>query len=99
MYPAGLPKPQEGLLALGGRRRVHKDQVCEDPREVMPCMRSSTTGRAARTGKRYPTGASTPGHHRPATEHHIWVLSGGATIGGQHVETGSYVHVPPGIDH
>ena len=30
---------------------------------------------------RYEAGAATPGHHRPAAEHHIWLLSGGVTIG------------------
>jgi hypothetical protein len=47
----------------------------------------------------YRAGAATPGCPHPGADHHIWVVRGGALIDGQHVEEGSYVHVPPGATH
>jgi hypothetical protein len=47
----------------------------------------------------YDSGAATPGNPHHGADHHIWVLSGSALIGGRPVEAGTYVHVPPGEDH
>lgn len=48
---------------------------------------------------RYEPGSSTPGRPHLAAHHHIWTVSGNATIGGRPLVTGSYVHVPPGVEH
>ena len=47
----------------------------------------------------YDTGAATTGSPHHGADHHIWVVRGSALIRGQHVEAGSYVHVPPGVAH
>ena len=44
-------------------------------------------------------GADIPGRPHLAAHHHIWVVSGSATIAGRHLMAGSYVHVPPGVVH
>lgn len=38
-------------------------------------------------------------HAHPEAHHHVWVLSGSATILGLHVSEGSYVHIPAGMAH
>lgn len=48
---------------------------------------------------RYEPRAGTPGHRHGIAEHHIWVISGWATIGGRHVVAGSYTHVPAMAEH
>lgn len=48
---------------------------------------------------RYEPGASSPGEPHLAAHHHIWVVSGAATIAGRRLVTGSYLHVPPGVVH
>lgn len=47
----------------------------------------------------YGPGASTPGAPHPYADHYIWVISGAATIAGERITAGSYVHVPPGVIH
>jgi quercetin dioxygenase-like cupin family protein len=44
-------------------------------------------------------GAEKPAHSHHAAHHHIWVVSGSATMLGQRVSAGSYVYIPPGTDH
>jgi len=48
---------------------------------------------------RYQPGASTAGEALLAAHEHIWVVSGAATIAGRRMLAGSYLHVPPGIQH
>jgi quercetin dioxygenase-like cupin family protein len=48
---------------------------------------------------RYEPGGSSRGEPHLAAHHHIWVVSGAATIGGRHLEAPSYLHVPPGVAH
>jgi hypothetical protein len=43
--------------------------------------------------------ATTPGHPHLAAHHHVWVVSGRLTLAGRELTAGSYVHVPPGVDH
>jgi ChrR Cupin-like domain len=47
----------------------------------------------------YEPGAGTPGNPHAGAHHHIWVVSGSASIAGLRVVAGSYVYVPPGIAH
>lgn len=47
----------------------------------------------------YAPGSSTPGKPHTGARHHIWVVSGSATIAGQRIVAGSYVYVPPGTTH
>ncbi len=47
----------------------------------------------------YEPGAATPGVPHLAAHHHVWVISGAATVAGRHVVAGSYVYVPPGVAH
>jgi hypothetical protein len=47
----------------------------------------------------YDHGGSTPGSPHPTADHHIWVVSGAATVAGRAVAAGSYVYVPPGVAH
>ena len=47
----------------------------------------------------YQPGAGTPGQPHSGLSHHIWVVSGSATIAGRRVTAGFYVYVPPGTSH
>ncbi len=47
----------------------------------------------------YEAGAGTPGVPHLAAHHHVWVISGTATVAGRLVTAGSYVYVPPGVAH
>ena len=38
-------------------------------------------------------------HAHRINHHHIWVLSGEALVLGKVLESGSYVHIPAGVDH
>jgi quercetin dioxygenase-like cupin family protein len=38
-------------------------------------------------------------HSHRLNHHHIWVLDGRAKILGTELGTGSYVHIPSGVDH
>ncbi len=48
---------------------------------------------------RYEPGASTPGEPHLVAHHHLWVVSGAATIARRRLVAGSYMHVPPGVTH
>lgn len=48
---------------------------------------------------RYEQGATSAGEPHLAAHHHIWVVSGAATIAGRRLTAGSYVHVPPQVRH
>lgn len=47
----------------------------------------------------YEPGSATPGNPHVGAHHHIWVVSGSASIAGVRVVAGSYVYVPPGAAH
>jgi mannose-6-phosphate isomerase-like protein (cupin superfamily) len=47
----------------------------------------------------YQPGAGTPGQPHTGVSHHIWVVSGSATIAGGRVSAGFYVYVPAGTSH
>ena len=47
----------------------------------------------------YHPGAATAGVPNPTGHHHIWVVSGAATVAGRHLAAGSYLYVPPGVEH
>jgi hypothetical protein len=47
----------------------------------------------------YDPGSATPGLPHFGAHHHIWVVSGEATIAGRRLAAGSYVYVPPGVAH
>src|SRR5512143_1692915 len=44
-------------------------------------------------------GASEPGHVHYSAHHHIWIVAGEGTMMGQRVGAGSYLYVPPGVQH
>ena len=48
---------------------------------------------------RYQPNATTPGVPHLAAHHHIWLVSGAAEVAGRLLVAGSYVHVPPGVEH
>jgi hypothetical protein len=47
----------------------------------------------------YQPGASSPGEAHLAAHHHLWIVSGAATIAGRRLTAGSYAHIPPGVEH
>jgi hypothetical protein len=47
----------------------------------------------------YDAGATTPGHPHLGAHHHIWVVSGEASVAGRRLTAGSYAHIPPGAVH
>lgn len=44
-------------------------------------------------------GAAVAGRPHLAAHHHVWVVSGEASIGDRRLTAGSYLHVPPGVAH
>jgi hypothetical protein len=44
-------------------------------------------------------GGVVPGTPHLAAHHHIWIVSGTATVAGRRMTAGSYVHVPPEVAH
>jgi quercetin dioxygenase-like cupin family protein len=48
---------------------------------------------------RFEPGATEPGHAHHAAHHHVWVVSGSATIAGRPLQEGSYAYIPPGVVH
>jgi mannose-6-phosphate isomerase-like protein (cupin superfamily) len=46
----------------------------------------------------YDPGSGTPGGPHSGA-HHIWVVSGSASIAGRRVLAGSHIYVPPGTSH
>lgn len=44
-------------------------------------------------------GAEMAAHVHHGAHHHIWVVSGSATMVGQHLSAGSYAYIPPGVVH
>lgn len=44
-------------------------------------------------------GAAIAGRPHLAAHHHVWLVSGEATIGGRRLTAGSYLHIPPGVVH
>ncbi|HSF27126.1 MAG TPA: hypothetical protein VLC50_06360 [Actinomycetes bacterium] len=56
------------------------------------------SGAMVQTLVHYHEGGWSAGEPHPA-HHHVWVISGAATIAGRRLTAGSYVHVPPGLEH
>ena len=48
---------------------------------------------------RVDAGAHKGAHVHHGAHHHIWVVSGTATMVGQELAAGSYVYIPPGVEH
>ena len=48
---------------------------------------------------RIASGHSKPPHTHHAAHHHMWIVSGNAVMLGKPVEQGSYIYVPPGVEH
>ena len=48
---------------------------------------------------RVDAGAEKAAHVHHGAHHHIWVVSGSATMVGQELAAGSYVYIPPGVVH
>jgi mannose-6-phosphate isomerase-like protein (cupin superfamily) len=48
---------------------------------------------------RFEPGASEPGHAHHAAHHHLWVVSGSATVAGEELSSGGYAYIPPGVQH
>ena len=48
---------------------------------------------------RVEAGAEKPPHVHHGAHHHIWVVAGSATMLGRPLSAGSYVYIPPGIEH
>lgn len=48
---------------------------------------------------RVDAGAEKAAHVHHGAHHHIWVISGSATMVGQALTAGSYVYIPPGVLH
>jgi hypothetical protein len=56
-------------------------------------------GRTVQTLVHYHEGGRSRGEAHPDAEHHVWVVSGAATIAGQRLGAGSFAHIPPGLAH
>ena len=48
---------------------------------------------------RLEAGATVAEHTHGSAAHHIWVAAGCCTVGGRHLEKGSYMYVPAGSRH
>jgi mannose-6-phosphate isomerase-like protein (cupin superfamily) len=48
---------------------------------------------------RVDAGAEKAAHVHHGAHHHIWIVSGSATMLGRALTAGSYVYIPPGVEH
>lgn len=48
---------------------------------------------------RVDAGAEKAAHIHHGAHHHIWVVSGSATMVGEPLTAGSYIYIPPGVQH
>lgn len=93
------PETLETLLTM---QPTEIDQLPWQPVPDCPGVRVKDLWRCGSTHDAlisYAPGSGTPGKPHPGVRHHIWVVSGSATIAGQRVVAGSYVSVPPGTAH
>jgi uncharacterized RmlC-like cupin family protein len=44
-------------------------------------------------------GAEKPAHVHHGAHHHIWMVSGECTMVGHRLDAGSYIYIPPGVEH
>lgn len=97
--------PMSNREALESLYAVDPEQIDELPWEPVtrcPGVHEKTLwrfGDYVQALIRYQPDASTPGAPHLAAHHHIWVVSGAATVAGRRLVAGSYVHVPPGAHH
>ena len=84
---------------------LRPDEIAQTPWQCVPGCPGVQEKELWRSGDavdaliQYEPESFTPGHHHRAGHHHIWVISGSATIGDRSVVAGSYVYVPPAVDH
>ena len=99
--PIDLP----GRQALGELFSLDSAQVESLPWEPVPdCPGAARKvlwqlGSFVQALLHYEPGAQGGGQAHLAAHHHMWVVSGAATIAGRRLTAGSYMHVPPGVDH
>lgn len=96
---AGGPDALASLLVLAA---AEIEAMPWEPVEHAPGVRMKILwrfGDYVQTLLRAEPGATIPGRPHLAAHHHVWVVSGSATLVGRHVTAGSYAYVPPGVDH
>jgi quercetin dioxygenase-like cupin family protein len=102
---AQMASPVSTREALDGLYSVDAQHIDELPWEAVPECPGVHQKTLWRFGDfvqalvRYQPGSSTPGAPHLAAHHHIWVVSGAATMAGRRLVAGSYMHVPPGVLH
>ena len=92
----------EDLLGLRALSPMEIDQLPWEDVEGYPGVHQKILwrlGDIVESLVRYEPGTSSPGPAHLAAHHHIWVVSGAATIAGRRLLAGSYAHIPPGLDH
>lgn len=93
---------RDSLEVLYALNPQEVDGLPWEPVEGCPGVHEKTLWRLggfAQALIRYQPGSSSPGEPHLAAHHHIWVVSGAATIAGRRLLAGSYLHVPPGAQH
>jgi quercetin dioxygenase-like cupin family protein len=102
MKPAVPPEDREALTSLAVRTDADIEALPWEDVPGCPGVHDKVLwrfGDYVEAVVRYGPGSSSRGNPHLAAHHHIWVISGEATIAGHLVGPGSYVHVPPGVAH
>jgi quercetin dioxygenase-like cupin family protein len=81
------------------------DRIKDLPAKRLPGMDSTTSKLLWRSGDSVAgimdvePGRHLTLHRHRCAHHHAWVLEGRCEILGRTLRPGSYVHIPPGVDH
>lgn len=99
MVTAGRRSASDMLITLSP---VEVDQLPWQPVPGCPGVRAKELWRAEDFVQALivlEPGARIPGVPHLGAHHHIWVISGEASISGKRLGAGSYAYVPPGAAH
>lgn len=94
--------PQEALSALHSLDATEIDAMEWEPVPDCPGVTDKVLWRFddfVQALIRYEPGATSPGRPHYAAHHHLWVVSGSASVAGRLLTAGSYMHVPPRTLH
>lgn len=99
------PTTTHGPGAVDTLLAMSPEQIDKLPWQPVPGCPGVTAKDLLRSGAlhdaliSYEPGAGTPGRPHPGAHHHVWVVSGSASVAGHRVVAGSYVYVPPAVAH
>lgn len=102
MTATGQAAPRDDLGHLMVLRSQDVDELPWEPLKDLDGVSCKVLWRSGDTAVgliRVEAGAEKPAHVHYGAHHHIWVVAGSATMVGRPLTAGSYVYVPPGVQH